>query len=104
MVAEEYFSDNPDSILKFKELFVLRGLYAVMITTLVYSLVGNSRQLGVGPVAMVSLIVESGLKGVVNETECPALLNNPDKLPSYELPGTIFKKIESQAFKRAVQC
>jgi len=63
------------------------GLYAILVTTFVYSLVGNSKQLGVGPVAMVSLIVESGLKGVVTPEECPALLNNPDMLPSYELPG-----------------
>ena len=33
---------------------------------------GNSRQLGVGPVAMVSLIVEAGLAGIMSEEECPA--------------------------------
>ena len=42
-----------------------------MICCFVYGLTGESRQLGVGPVAMVSLIVEAGLAGVMSEEECP---------------------------------
>lgn len=34
-------------------------------------MLGTSRQLGVGPVALVSLLVEVGLKGVLTEEECP---------------------------------
>jgi len=52
------------------------GMYAIMITCLVYGLTGESRQLGVGPVAMVSLIVEAGLAGLMTEDECPEYFNN----------------------------
>ena len=37
------------------------GLYASMIPQVIYALTGTSRQLAVGPVAMVSLLVASGL-------------------------------------------
>merc|ERR1719203_544200 len=48
------------------------GMYAIFICCLVYGVTGESRQLGVGPVAMVSLIVEAGLAGIMTEDECPA--------------------------------
>jgi len=48
------------------------GMYAIFITCLVYGLTGESRQLGVGPVAMVSLIVEAGLTSQVTDSDCPA--------------------------------
>ena len=47
-------------------------MYAIFITCLVYGLTGESRQLGVGPVAMVSLIVEAGLTSQVTDSDCPA--------------------------------
>ena len=37
------------------------GLYASLIPQIIYALMGTSRQLAVGPVAMDSLIVASGL-------------------------------------------
>lgn len=37
------------------------GLYASVVPLLVYALLGTSRQLGVGPVAMVSLLVATGV-------------------------------------------
>jgi SulP family sulfate permease len=37
------------------------GLYAVTIPLLIYALLGTSRQLSVGPVAMVSLLIASGI-------------------------------------------
>jgi sulfate permease, SulP family len=37
------------------------GLYAVTIPLLIYALLGTSRQLAVGPVAMVSLLIASGV-------------------------------------------
>jgi len=42
------------------------GLYASVVPLLVYALLGTSRQLAVGPVAMVSLLVASGISGFAN--------------------------------------
>jgi sulfate transporter 4 len=41
------------------------GLYSACIPTFVYAFFGQSRQLAVGPVAMVSLLVEAGLRDMV---------------------------------------
>jgi MFS superfamily sulfate permease-like transporter len=41
------------------------GLYSACVPTFVYAFFGQSRQLAVGPVAMVSLLVEAGLQGMV---------------------------------------
>lgn len=41
----------------------INGMYSACVPTLVYALFGQSRQLAVGPVAMVSLLVEAGLNG-----------------------------------------
>jgi len=54
------------------------GMYAIFITCFVYGITGESRQLGVGPVAMVSLIVEAGLTGQITAESCPALQTNTD--------------------------
>ncbi len=40
------------------------GLYASTIPLLIYAILGTSRQLAVGPVAMVSLLVASGVGGI----------------------------------------
>ncbi|MFY0665496.1 MAG: solute carrier family 26 protein [Natronospirillum sp.] len=40
------------------------GLYAAVLPLLVYALFGTSRQLAVGPVAMVALLVASGVSGM----------------------------------------
>jgi len=70
------------------------GLYAVLVATLVYGICGNSRQLGVGPVAMVSLIVEAGLQGLLTEDECPEWYNNnPDGVAQYELCPNPYAKL-----------
>lgn len=64
------------------------GMYSAFIPTLVYAFVGGSRQLAVGPVAMVSLLVADGLGDLLSEKECPAYfdgLGNPDKLSKAEL-------------------
>jgi len=47
------------------------GMYSAFVPTLVYALLGNSRQLAVGPVAMVSLLIEVGLRGRLTPEECP---------------------------------
>jgi len=46
------------------------GLYAVTIPLIIYALLGTSRQLAVGPVAMVSLLTASGI-GVIAESGSP---------------------------------
>jgi len=46
------------------------GMYSACVPTLIYAFFGQSRQLAVGPVAMVSLLVEAGLRGNLDETKC----------------------------------
>uniref|UniRef100_A0A7S2QJF3 STAS domain-containing protein n=1 Tax=Zooxanthella nutricula TaxID=1333877 RepID=A0A7S2QJF3_9DINO len=48
------------------------GMYSACVPTFIYAFFGQSRQLAVGPVAMVSLLVEAGLNGRLTEAECPA--------------------------------
>jgi SulP family sulfate permease len=43
------------------------GLYASLVPLIVYALLGTSRQLAVGPVAMVSLLVASGVGALVEQ-------------------------------------
>jgi len=52
------------------------GMYAACVPTFVYAFLGQSRQLAVGPVAMVSLLIEAGLTGMLSEEECPASYKN----------------------------
>lgn len=56
----------------------INGMYSACVPTLIYALFGQSRQLAVGPVAMVSLLVEAGLNGQLGP-ECTV----EDK-PQYE--------------------
>ena len=41
------------------------GLYGALVPCLVYSIFGSSRQLAVGPVAVTSLLISSGMKNIV---------------------------------------
>ncbi len=45
------------------------GLYAALVPQIVYAFLGTSRQLAVGPVAMDSLLVASGLGAIANLSE-----------------------------------
>jgi SulP family sulfate permease len=49
------------------------GLYASVIPLLIYALFGSSRQLAVGPVAMVSLLVASGMSGLAQSASAEYL-------------------------------
>jgi len=49
----------------------INGMYSAFVPTLAYAFFGQSRQLAVGPVAMVSLLVHAGLQGQLSEKECP---------------------------------
>ncbi|MEO1271226.1 MAG: solute carrier family 26 protein [Myxococcota bacterium] len=52
------------------------GLYASIVPLAVYAILGTSRQLAVGPVAMVSLLVASGIGALVDPT-------NPANIDTY---------------------
>eukprot|EP00962_Isochrysis_galbana_P039088 scaffold13996_cov124-Isochrysis_galbana.AAC.1 len=47
------------------------GMYSGLLPLVVYSVTGTSRQLAVGPVAMVSLLVEVMLRDQLTPEECP---------------------------------
>lgn len=64
----------------FGRLPYINGMYSACVPTLIYALFGQSRQLAVGPVAMVSLLVEAGLNGQLGP-ECTV-----DDKPQYEVP------------------
>lgn len=68
------------------------GLYGAFLPVLVYSLFGSSRQLGVGPVAVTSGLIFSGLNGVIKGYDD---ITDPNDVPkelapvmvSWGLPG-----------------
>jgi MFS superfamily sulfate permease-like transporter len=47
------------------------GMYTALVPTVVYAFLGTSRRLCVGPVAMESLLIASGLSGLLAPSECP---------------------------------
>jgi len=57
------------------------GMYSACVPTLIYAFFGQSRQLAVGPVAMVSLLVEAGLRGSLDETKCGPATSQYQKCP-----------------------
>jgi len=65
------------------------GMYSACVPTIVYGFFGQSRQLAVGPVAMVSLLVEAGLNGQLTESqartpECRAWFDGPQDTEQYK--------------------
>lgn len=42
------------------------GLYGAFVPVIVYAMVGSSRQLAVGPVAITSLLLSAGLQSLVD--------------------------------------
>jgi len=51
------------------------GLYATMVPCFVYAATGNSRQLAVGPTALVAILTNTALEGLLTEEECPEFFN-----------------------------
>jgi len=47
------------------------GMYAACVPAMVYAIFGQSRQLAVGPVAMVSLLINAGLMAQIHSGPCP---------------------------------
>ncbi|KDD75929.1 sulfate transporter, partial [Helicosporidium sp. ATCC 50920] len=56
------------------------GLYGAFVPTLVYALLGSSRQLAVGPVAVTSILLGNSIPGIMSELGLPvnANPNSPD--------------------------
>ena len=53
------------------------GLYGAFTPVLTYALFGSSRQLGVGPVAVTSLLISSGMQNIVAGADTLGDPNNP---------------------------
>ena len=53
------------------------GLYGAFLPVLVYSFFGSSRQLGVGPVAVTSMLIGNGVQNMVPGSEMIADPANP---------------------------
>jgi len=64
------------------------GLYAGFMPPLIYSFMGTSRQLAVGPTALISLLTASGLQKQLTPNSCPALYPPyPSQFPDIRLAG-----------------
>jgi sulfate transporter 4 len=64
------------------------GLYAGFMPLLIYSFMGTSRQLAVGPTALISLLTASGLDKQLTKRACPALYAPyPSQFPDIRLAG-----------------
>eukprot|EP00471_Norrisiella_sphaerica_P007528 CAMPEP_0184490428 /NCGR_PEP_ID=MMETSP0113_2-20130426/17861_1 /TAXON_ID=91329 /ORGANISM="Norrisiella sphaerica, Strain BC52" /LENGTH=747 /DNA_ID=CAMNT_0026874307 /DNA_START=55 /DNA_END=2298 /DNA_ORIENTATION=- len=73
---------------------LVAGLYSSFMPALVYSLTGNSRQLAVGPVAMVGILLSASLEGLLTEEECPEYFNgNSEGLTQSELCPEQYHKL-----------
>jgi MFS superfamily sulfate permease-like transporter len=59
------------------------GLYGAFLPVLVYSLFGSSKQLGVGPVAVTSGLIFSGLNGLIPGYD---KITNPNDPTPEQLP------------------
>jgi len=55
------------------------GLYAAAVPALTYAFLGGSGQLAVGPVALVSLLVEEGLRNGLTRNECEDFFEDDDE-------------------------
>ena len=70
------------------------GMYSALVPLMVYAFMGTSRQLAVGPVAMISLLVEVGLKDQLTDEECPGWANRVDKnLQQYDICPTAYAEL-----------
>eukprot|EP00798_Chlamydomonas_sp_ICE-L_P025822 gene25822-11497_t len=70
------------------------GLYGAFLPCIIYTLVGSSKQLAVGPVAVTSLIISANLQRIVS---CANDIENPNKPP----PG--LEACQDQYNKAAIQ-
>ncbi|GBF98588.1 sulfate transporter [Raphidocelis subcapitata] len=59
------------------------GLYGAFLPVLIYSIFGSSRQLGVGPVAVTSLLIGSGIQAMVPGSEG---IDNPSDPTKAQVP------------------
>ena len=52
------------------------GLYGAFVPCIVYALLGSSRQLAVGPVAVTSILLGNGLETIFSTSESPCLIKS----------------------------
>jgi sulfate transporter 4 len=60
------------------------GLYSGMVPLMLYACTCSSRQIQVGPVAIVSLLMEAVLDGFLTDDECPKPKDFKDGTPQWE--------------------
>jgi len=78
------------------------GLYTAFIPPFVYAFFGTSRQLVVGPVAMESLLIFAGLRGIMTPQECPKSFKNgvlrTDKTQAQLCPDMYMEYVVTSTF------
>jgi MFS superfamily sulfate permease-like transporter len=72
---------SPKSYAKLAGLPVQYGLYSALVPLYVYAVFGSSRHLSVGPVAITSLLLSTGLTKVLEEEGVP--VDDPTYEPRY---------------------
>jgi len=85
------------------------GMYSAFLPTLVYGFFGQSRQLAVGPVAMVSLLVEAGLRDKIpadmaRSPECKAWFEGNTSLEQYAVCPTEYAELAMLVSWQWVRC
>jgi MFS superfamily sulfate permease-like transporter len=79
------------------------GLYGAFLPLVVYAMLGSSKQLGVGPVAVTSLLIGNGVKNMLPGSENIANPSKPE--PQYvELQDTYNRKVRALHRQRAAVC
>jgi len=58
------------------------GMYSACLAPLVYGFFGRSRHLAVGPSSIVSLLLQAGLLGKLDQTKCGSASEQDDRCPS----------------------
>ncbi|KAJ1462601.1 sulfate transporter family-domain-containing protein, partial [Pelagophyceae sp. CCMP2097] len=74
------------------------GLYASTIPAIAYASIGGSGQLAVGPVALVSLLVQAGLSKALTKSECPDYYDDDGGSDDETLAETCPKKYAELVF------
>jgi len=54
---------------------LIYGLYSTMLPCFVYGFTGTSRQLAVGPTALISILTNAALDGLLTDEDCPEYAN-----------------------------
>ncbi len=78
------------------------GLYGSFLPLLVYALLGSSKQLGVGPVAVTSLLIGNGIKNMIPGAEN---IDNPNApAPEYAAIQDLYNHKVEQVTLKQLRC